>query len=347
MDNKNQKLFRILLVLLILILFNICLLEYISILKQLFILLLPVLFGFTFAFILHPFVKVLRNKFNHKIAVFLVFTLFLILMISIFGFVLPVVFKEMVKFFEQIPNIVENFDVGSNKFIGKVLDFIQKHIDIDKMLEDKLMRLEEVGVNFIKSFFSIILIFVLSVIITAYILVDFDNIVAWLKNKTSEEKYKKLRICLIRMKELMYSYFTGVLLVLMFMFVASSLSFRIIGLEYYIVMGLLFAICNVIPYVGPYIGGAFAVISGLMISYKVSILALMIVVGLQLFENYILTPKIQSKKLKIKPFYLLLTVIIMGKLLGIIGMLISIPILSLFQTIFDIFVLKKEAFVIQ
>ena len=61
MDNKNQKLFRILLVLLILILFNICLLEYISILKQLFILLLPVLFGFTFAFILHPFVKVLRN----------------------------------------------------------------------------------------------------------------------------------------------------------------------------------------------------------------------------------------------------------------------------------------------
>ena len=71
-------------------------------------------------------------------------------MISIFGFVLPVVFKEMVKFFEQIPNIVDNFDVGSNKFIGRVLDFIQKHIDIDKMLEEKLMRLEEVGVNFIQ-----------------------------------------------------------------------------------------------------------------------------------------------------------------------------------------------------
>ena len=343
MDNKNQKLFRVLLILLILILFNICLSKYILILKQLFILLLPVFFGFTFAFILHPFVKILRNKFNHKTSVFLVFLLFLVLMISVFGFVLPVVFKEMVHFFEQIPNIVENLDVVNNKFIEKVIDFIKTHIDLHKILEERLIKLEEVGMNFIKSLFSIILIFVLSVIITAYILVDFDNIVAWLKNKTSERKYKKIRICLTRMKELMYSYFTGVFLVLVFMFISSSLSFKIIGLKYYIVMGLLFAFCNIIPYIGPYIGGAFAVISGLMISYKVSILALMIVVGLQLFENYILTPKIQSKKLNIKPFYLLLTVIIMGKLLGIIGMLVSIPILSLFQTIFDIFLFKKEA----
>lgn len=343
MDNKNQKLLRILLILLILILLNICLIKYTPFVKQIFIMVLPVLFGFTYAFILYPFVKILSKKVSKKMAVLIVFMIFIIIMVGILVGLIPVVIKELINFFEHIPEIIDGLGSIKNSKFLKTIEYIKSYVDLEKFISSKIIALEEVGIQFLKSFFSIILIFVLSIIISAYILNDFDNIISWLKSKTSDVKYTNIRICLVRMKELMYSYFGGVFLVLIFMFAASSFCFKLIGLNYYVVMGILFAICNLVPYVGPYIGGAFAVISGFLISYKIAILALIIVVVLQLFENYILTPRIQSKKLKIKPFYLLLTVIVMGKLFGIIGMLISIPILSLFQTIIDIFILKKEA----
>ena len=348
MNEKNQKLVRIILILIISLLIQLCFTKFSNLLRQTFFILLPILLGFTIAFVLPPIVKFLGKKLSYKISVVIAFISFILIVIGIVCILLPVIFKESILFFEQLPDIIENLknNITENKKIKffKFFRKINKDFDLEQYLNQKILMIEEVGIKIIRSIFSTLLIFVLTIVISAYILMDFDNIISWLKCKTTEFKFSKIRICLIRMKDLMYSYFSGVLIVFIMMFISSSVLFKVIGLNYSVVLGLIFAISNLIPYLGPYIGGLFAIVSGIAISIKTAIFAFIIVVLLQLLENYFLTPKIQSKKLNIKPFFLLITVVIMGKILGVIGMLISIPVLSLFQTIFDVFILKKEDF---
>ncbi|MBR2891610.1 MAG: AI-2E family transporter [Bacilli bacterium] len=345
MNKKNNKLLTVIFILIIINLIILCINPILKLAHNIFLLVLPVILGFVCAFILNPLVKKLEKKFSHKISLFLSFIIFIVIIFCLIIIIIPYILNELISLFENLPSLIDMAEsklLSNNINISKIINFFNKYFDFEEYISTKLIVIEEVGLKLIKSIFSILLILVLTIIISAYILIDFDNIVNWLKEKTKDKKYQKIRLCLAKMKELMYSYISGVLVVFVFMFIISSLMFWLIGLDYWVVLGLIFAITNLIPYVGPYIGGIFAVTSGITVSIQTAILSFIIVVFLQLFENYFLTPKIQSKKLNIKPFYLLITIILMGKLLGIFGMLISIPVLSLFQTIFDVFILKKS-----
>ena len=88
-----------------------------------------------------------------------------------------------------------------------------------------------------------------------------------------------------------------------------------------------------IPYAGPYIGGAPAVIVGFTQGPVTGILTLLTIVVVQFLEGNLLQPVIMSKTTKLHPVTIMLGLLIFGHFFGIIGMVLSTPIIAACKTV--------------
>jgi predicted PurR-regulated permease PerM len=117
--------------------------------------------------------------------------------------------------------------------------------------------------------------------------------------------------------------------------------FSAIGLDYSILMALIIGLTDVIPYIGPYLGGALAATYAFSISTNKAISVIIIVAIVQLVESNFLTPFIQSHRVKTHPILVVLSLTFFGATLGFFGLLIAVPVLAIVQTTIK-FLLKKR-----
>ena len=116
-------------------------------------------------------------------------------------------------------------------------------------------------------------------------------------------------------------------------FVVSSLALWLVGLKAPMLFGLFCGITNVIPYAGPYIGGAPAVIVGFSQNSTVGILTLISIFIIQFIEGNFFQPLIMSKTTKLHPVTIMLGLLLFGHFFGIIGMVVSTPIIAIVKVV--------------
>lgn len=133
---------------------------------------------------------------------------------------------------------------------------------------------------------------------------------------------------------LLSRYFAGILLQLFILFVIYTIALLIVGVENAIVIAFLCALFNIIPYIGPIIGGAIMVTltmtSFLGADFSTVILpkALYVLIGLvigQLVDNFFSQPFIFSTSVKSHPLEIFLVIIIAGLVFGVVGMVVAVP----------------------
>lgn len=132
-------------------------------------------------------------------------------------------------------------------------------------------------------------------------------------------------------------YMTGMFAVVLILSVLNSAGFLIIGLKYAILLGVIAAICNVIPYFGTIIGYfipfVFAFLTGESIDLAFAVLIQFFII--QFSENNIITPNILGGMLRINPFFIILGVLGGGMLWGLPGMFIIVPVLAMIKVTCD------------
>jgi len=131
-------------------------------------------------------------------------------------------------------------------------------------------------------------------------------------------------------------YLGGVLIVVVILAVLNSLGLFIIGVKHALVMGVLAALLNLIPYFGTLLGGLipflyvyFTVPDPFNMMLKVVILFLIV----QFFENNILTPNIVGNSIKMNPFAVILSLLFANLVWGVAGMLVVVPSLAILKVI--------------
>ena len=120
-------------------------------------------------------------------------------------------------------------------------------------------------------------------------------------------------------------------------FVVSSLALWLVGLKAPMLFGLFCGITNVIPYAGPYIGGIPAVIVAFSQGTTTGILVLICIVVIQAIEGNFLQAFIMSKSTKLHPVTIILGLLVFGYFFGILGMVISTPIIGAIKAVFMFF----------
>lgn len=132
-------------------------------------------------------------------------------------------------------------------------------------------------------------------------------------------------------------YMTGMFAVVLILSVLNSAGFLIIGLRYAVLLGVIAAICNVIPYFGTIIGYAFPFTFAFLTGqgYDLALAVLVQFFIIQFSENNIITPNILGGMLRINPFFIIIGVLGGGMLWGLPGMFVIVPVLAMVKVVCD------------
>ena len=138
-------------------------------------------------------------------------------------------------------------------------------------------------------------------------------------------------------KTVIHKYLTGLIIEAVIVACLNIIVLLFLGIEYAILLGILGALLNVIPY----IGGLVAVALPMMVALATkttSLYALYVLIFyyiIQLIDNNLIVPLIVSSKVKINALFAIIVVIAGNALWGVSGMFLSIPLLAVVKVIFD------------
>ena len=134
----------------------------------------------------------------------------------------------------------------------------------------------------------------------------------------------------------------GQLLMITLVSVTLSGAFALIGLPFWLLLGVFAGIVEVMPVIGPLAAGTLAVGVGLTVDWRHALYAAIAVWGLRLVQDYLISPHVFGHAVGLSPLIVLFTVTAMGLLLGGIYVLLSVPLASALATIVDVAVLNRD-----
>lgn len=314
----------------------------------------PLFIGIIVAWLFDPFVKWLQKKGVRRLfGSILIYILLFVFIYLILGSIIPLLSEQVNELAKTLPAV---FDSIQN-FITKIFDKLGKieNFDAENMKLEVFRKIEEYGVaitkelptimvSIVKTVFSGTGSILLGLIIGFYLLISFDNVSENLIALLPKRLRNDTRELTNEVNTVLRNFVKGALIDSLIVFAVSSLGFVVVGLKSPLLFGLFCGITNVIPYAGPYIGGAPAVIIGLSQGSTVGILTLIVVVIVQLLEGNLLQPLIMSKTTKLHPVTIMLGLLLFGHFFGIIGMFISTPIIGVLKSVFMFFEEKYQFF---
>ena len=314
----------------------------------------PFFIGIVIAWLLDPLVSLLQKKgASRTISVAGVFTIFIFLIVLFFWMVIPTLVDQLQDAIGLVPGIIDDM----NSWIDNLFDDLNNlynydfstiqaniYLAFEEMSNSITVDLPTILVNAASNIISGGLNVIIGLFIGFYMLFDFNNVRKELLNFIPKKAHSDTIELTDRLNNSLKSYVQGTLFVTLILFTVQSIGFTLAGLKAPVVFGLICAITNIIPYIGPYIGGVPAVVVGFAISPLVGLLSLIAVVVSQFLESYVLTPVVMSKTMKLHPVTIIIGLLIFGYFFGILGMILSTPIISCLKIIFNFFDEKYEFF---
>jgi len=308
--------------------------------------LMPILFSGLVAIVLVPFADFLeRFKFPRGLAALITVICSTILLFGIV-FIVIIQGQEVVV---EVPKMVEkklsSLDLEKIEIQSKaVLEFIQENIST---LEDLIAQAQQIATTVLKtgliglkdalSFLILIPIYVFFMLLCRKHIFRF--VMAFhIRPQTSDKKDHEQGMKLINgVKSSLFHYLKGLTLIMMISGTLTFLGLYFIGLDYALVLGVITAVLTPIPYIGVTISAVIPLLLAFITKdslwYVVGVVIVFAVV--QFTENYILTPKIMGKSVNINPLIIVIGLVVIGSLTGLIGMILTVPILAISKVIVD------------
>ncbi|MEO6175262.1 MAG: AI-2E family transporter [Flavobacterium circumlabens] len=300
----------------------------------------PVLMAFLFAVLLLPVFTFLNTKlkFPRYLAAFLCVILFASFIIGILFFISY-----------QVNDMANDFDTikkNANAFIVDIHKFIKDHFNIsigeqkkyiDNVTKDSVKNGNATLGSAIISISDLLLDCTIIPIYTFLFLLYKDHFILFMVKLISKESHATLKNILSQIKVSINNYIVSLILEMIIVSVLTSLGLWIIGVKYFILLGLITGILNLIPYIGITAAGIITILASLTGSAETSMILSILIVNLivQLIDNNLLVPLIINSKVEINAFVSIMGIIIGGAAAGISGMFLAIPLLAILKIIFD------------
>jgi len=312
----------------------------------------PFFIGFIVAWLLRPLVLKLNKSIkNYTVSSMMVFTGFvLILFILLYAFI-PTIYNEVNELVGLLPGLVERVTTSVNNFFDNInaeginlVDFQNKLLmNITNLSADFAKNLPNAIITFIAGLFSGIGTVAMGFIIGIYLLIDYDNVINHLRKIFPKRWQKDIINLTDKMSIEVRKCVNGTFLVALMVLVCDSIGFTIIGLNAPLLFGLFCGITDLIPYIGPYIGGAAAVIVGFTQDPLIGIGTLIICVIVQIVESYILQPVVMSRASNLHPILIIISLLVFGHFFGILGMVLATPTLTILRVFYEFFKEKLKS----
>lgn len=300
---------------------------------------MPVALGAGIMFVLEPVVKVFqRIGLPRSWAVIVSFTALLSLVVAGIALVFPTLRGQSGELVADLPNIYESFlewlrDAGDR--IGVDIDAILTEDFLSDWLNDPanqetvtnfLLGIGAGAGRFIRGVTDFILVVGLTPVLALYILIDLERFKKHSLELTPHRHREEASFIAGQVGTAVGSFVRGQMLVSAIVGVASSIGMWMIDLPFWLLVGIVAGILNLIPFAGPIVGGALAAIVALLNgNVTQAIVAVVIFTAIQQVDNHVITPMVQRARVSLSPLVIVLALVIGGSLAGLVGVLIAVP----------------------
>ena len=299
----------------------------------------PFIYSTVIAILLSPLVQFLVKKnMNRAIAISIVLISMSLIIISFFA----ILSSQLDDFINAFPVLVDKFYVLLNSSILWISDNcnistekIHKYIADAKI--DMLTKSRSTIALTLSSVGDIMVVLFLIPVYVFMLLFYQNHLIEFIHQIFSKNNHQEVNEVVTSSKKIIQKYLLALLLEAGIIAVLNSLGLFILGMEYAILLGILGALLNIIPYLGGVVGTAIYMMVAIVTkdSYAYAIYAFLVYAFIQILDNNIILPLLIGSKVKINPLISFIAVILGGALWGIPGMFISLPIVAILKIIFD------------
>lgn len=311
--------------------------------KSVLVIISPVFIGLLIAWLFDPLVLLLQKKMPRILACILIFVLFFGGIILLLAILLPTFTEQVKEFVTGIPSILRELKLILNQLFATVSG--DSGIDLASVKEQAFTSIENLGIslttklpdmllNIAKAIVSGGMLVILGIMVGFYMLYDFDKVKLGLLDFVPKKYHNDAKELMRRLNHSLRGYIQGLFAVMFLVFITQSIGLTLAGLKAPMIFALFCALTDIIPYLGPYIGGAPAVLVGFTISPVVGIFTLISIVVVQLLENNFYQPLIMGKAMQLHPVTIIVGLLLFQHFFGIIGMIVATPVIACFKVIF-------------
>lgn len=302
----------------------------------------PIFIGIIIAYLLNPLITRMtaKKKLNRLVATIIIFVVFILGVYLLLHYLIPLIIKEVNELIKYLPTVFDAVNVFINNILTK-LNMSELNeantLNVNNILNNLLntyttnmpAKLLALATSFVSKTGTVLL----SLIIGFYLCLDFDRASEFLYIFIPKKHRQSTHTLFKDISEQIFSFVKGTGLIAILVFAVSAICFGISGLKAAIFFALWNAVTNIIPYVGPYIGGIPIIAVAFATDFRLGIIITIVVIAIQLIESYILHPIVMSKTMKLHPVTIILGLLIFGHFFGIIGMVIATPLTAIIKTI--------------
>ncbi len=300
---------------------------------------IPIIFSTIIAIVLSPLVDFLvRKKVNRILAIAV--SLFLITLVTVLFIVC--ISTQVSLFVEAFPKIIDKLYNAVDSFViwaSVHLNISTQKINIfvtDTKTEILNSSKSAIGATLTRMGGTLILLFLIPVYV--FLILFYQPLLLdFIRRLFGSSNEKEVSIILNSTKIIIQRYLIALLLEAVIIAVLNSVGLLIIGIDYAIILGIIGALLNAIPYIGGIIAVALPMIIALATksSPTAALLVLVLYIVIQFIDNHYILPKMVASKVRINALVSIIVVFAGGALWGVPGMFLSIPLTAILKVIFD------------
>ena len=289
-------------------------------------------------------VKNLKKKSKRGISILLTCITVIFFVTLFIQFVLPQLVDSVVGLVNDVPTYVSN--------ASKLLDDLTKNLDQNNNIVGMAVAkwneivtytinivsnlLPVVG-NTLKTVASSVVNIVLGLIISIYLLIDKEKYCALSKKIVCailNEKHAKIAIDLAhRSNDTFSKFLSGKIIDSAIIGVLTFIVLTIFKMPYTILISVIIGITNIIPFFGPFFGAIPSFVIIMFVSPVKALWFIVIIFVIQQLDGNIIGPKILGDSIGISAFWILFSLLILAKLLGLVGMIIGVPLFAIIYSV--------------
>jgi len=304
----------------------------------------PLLLAMLIVYVLNPFVTWMERRGTARWAGTGIAYLTLALVLGLLAAVLmPLLITQLGNFANELPEL-------GNRLVGGVNDLMAR-VGIDARISQSLSG-DRIGAQ-IESFVAneanraavlallggisgvamgllhVLIVMIAGPFIAFYTLVDLPRLGRWIRHALPPQHRDEANVIARKLGIVVGGYVRGQLLVALFVGVATSLGLWGIGLRFWLLVGILAGVTNLVPLIGPFVGGLVGVTIALVTEGPaLALLVVLVVTVVQQLDGHVVSPLVVGRSVQLHPLGVLLALLVAGTLYGIFGMLVAIPLVA-------------------
>lgn len=306
----------------------------------------PILFAILFYYLFTPLVTYLEDKgLSRKMAVWLVFLGVFILLALAITFIIPGIgdqFRELVDNFPRIwANVLHQIEqLLYDEWLTEAYQTIQE-TQILTRISEQLTNVFSVTIGSITSAIGIVTrisvtLFTMPFILY-YLLIDGEQLKKMIMKYTPNRARPVMEKFIFQASDQVGSYVRGELLVAISVMIMFYIGYRIIGLEYALVLSISAGFLNLIPYLGSILSAVPAMIIGAFVSPFKLLQVILVLMIEQFIEGRFISPQILGNSLNIHPILILFILLVSGSLFGFVGLVFGVPGFAVVRVLWQLF----------